>query len=67
MSRDQTQRLTEAITRSMGTRWCSSCCADRPADDGKWSLDKTGKRRRWRCAACLHRALNKLPHKGGRP
>ena len=66
MSVDTNTRVSNAIERNLGTRWCSSCQTDRPATGGKWSLDKLGKRRRWRCAACLHRAANKLPHKGPR-
>lgn len=62
----QTAMLTEAISRNMGTRFCSSCQTDRPTEGGKWSVDKSGARRRWRCAACLHRAAHKLPHKGFR-
>lgn len=50
-----TVRITDAVARSMGTRWCSSCQSHQPADTGRWLLNKRGVRHMWRCAACTAR------------
>lgn len=55
VDRHETVRTTDAIARSMGTRWCSSCQAHQPADTGRWVLNKRGVRQLWRCAACTAR------------
>lgn len=50
-----TARITDAIARSMGTRWCSSCQSHQPADAGTWVLNKRGVRQLWRCSGCVAR------------
>lgn len=52
----ETARITEAIARNTGRRWCSSCQADKPIEGGQ----RQGCR--WRCAAC--HARSKVLKKG---
>lgn len=64
MNGSANQRLTEVVAATTGTRFCSTCQSVRPAEGGKWSLDKFGNRRRWRCEACLQRMRTRAPSKG---
>lgn len=45
----ETTRVTEAIARNVGIRWCSTCQSDRPAA----GFVRNGNR--LRCAACAAR------------
>lgn len=55
MSCEQNTRITDAIAKNVGIRWCSACSRDKPAE----GFVKQGSR--WRCADCqaLSRRLRK--------
>lgn len=55
MSHPDNARVTDAIAKNLGVRWCSSCQRDKPAD----GFRKQGCR--WRCADCqtIRRNLRK--------
>lgn len=49
MSNADMARINDAVARNLGTRWCSTCQMDKPAEGFK----KTGAR--WICACCVKR------------
>ena len=55
MSHPENTRVTDAIAKNVGFRWCSTCNADKPAA----GFIKKGCR--WICAGCQVRRANKTP------
>lgn len=55
MSHPDNARVTDAIARNVGVRWCSSCNSDKPAD----GFIKLGCR--WICPGCQVRRANREP------
>lgn len=40
-------RISNALARTLGVRWCGNCRADRKVAGGKWITPS-----RWICASC---------------
>jgi ribosomal protein L40E len=55
MSHPENARVTDAVARNVGIRWCSSCNADKPAE----GFIKKGCR--WICAGCQLRRKTREP------
>lgn len=55
MSNTENARVSEAIARNVGIRWCTSCNSDKPAEGFK----KIGVR--WICAGCQVRRKSLMP------
>lgn len=55
MSCEENTRVTDAIARSTGKRWCSSCQMDRAAD-GFRKINS-----RWFCSDCQTRKRKGIP------
>lgn len=55
MSNTENARVTDAIAKNVGIRWCTSCNSDKPAEGFK----KQGVR--WICAGCLQRRKDRTP------
>ena len=49
---DVHKQTTEAQYKLLGKRFCSSCQAMKPIDDGEMVGTKV---RRWKCSVCIHR------------
>lgn len=47
------KKHTEAIARSMGTKYCTNCRLTRSAGGGKNIIYKDGLRFRWICQGCV--------------
>lgn len=55
MSHPENARVTDAIAKNVGIRWCSSCNSDKPAE----GFRKIGPR--WICSGCQVRRKNRTP------
>jgi hypothetical protein len=59
----ETTRVTAAIAKNVGFRWCSSCQADKPADGFRLIGGGT---KRWICGGCVAgRKERSFAHRGG--
>lgn len=51
-TRDEMNRMREAVAETLGERFCSSCNRHKKTAGGKFKFSRT---RMWRCADCVAR------------
>lgn len=57
------QALTKRVNEIFGTQYCTSCLVQREKKGGKWQVTQNGMNRRWKCAGCYAKQLEREQHK----
>lgn len=49
---DEKKRITEAVNKSTGTKFCSHCRSYQRMENGGWVVT-ANRSRRWKCSNCM--------------